>query len=266
MSRPLYELCIWFVPHKWTPFRGLWGVLIPIPRDLEFGIENTRNFIEIHKKCTLMNWLNPNHTWSINDECLYFDWLYTPKICIYNIYVMRILNKSRGIGIRTPHNPLKGVHLWGTNQIHNSYKGRDIVSKWVSHVLGMSYSLLIKDSLQQLTDDDDDRRQVMAIPNICELKIYSCGMKRKFKQRWSSITPIFNKTIASHLILNWTQKDHDIGSWNRHKNVAWLNRLIGSKTEFFSWFQCTQTVFKINTIIYRNISCMLGFWWHIQIR
>jgi hypothetical protein len=92
MSRPLYELCIWFVPHKWTPFRGLWGVLIPIPRDLEFGIENTRNFIEIHKKCTLMNWLNPNHTWSINDECLYFDWLYTPKICIYNIYVMRILN------------------------------------------------------------------------------------------------------------------------------------------------------------------------------
>jgi hypothetical protein len=25
-------------------------------------------------------------------------------------------------------------------------------------------------------------------------------------------------------------------------------------TEFFCWFQCTQTVFKINTIIYRNIS------------
>jgi hypothetical protein len=25
-------------------------------------------------------------------------------------------------------------------------------------------------------------------------------------------------------------------------------------TEFFSWFQCTQTVFKINIIIYRNIS------------
>jgi hypothetical protein len=28
-------------------------------------------------------------------------------------------------------------------------------------------------------------------------------------------------------------------------------------TEFFSWFQCTQTVFKINTIIYRNISYLL---------
>ena len=25
MSRPLYELCIWFVPRKRTPFRGWWG-------------------------------------------------------------------------------------------------------------------------------------------------------------------------------------------------------------------------------------------------
>jgi hypothetical protein len=40
---------------------------------------------------------------------------------------------------------------------------------------------------------------------------------------------------------------------------------------FFSWFQCTQTVFKINTIIYRNINYLLNnfiIWnesWNVQI-
>jgi hypothetical protein len=32
-------------------------------------------------------------------------------------------------------------------------------------------------------------------------------------------------------------------------------------TEFFSWFQCTQTVFKINTIIYRNRIIILENTW-----
>jgi hypothetical protein len=42
-------------------------------------------------------------------------------------------------------------------------------------------------------------------------------------------------------------------------------------TELFSWFQCTQTVFKMNTIIYKNISYLLmNFitWnesWNVQI-
>ena len=45
----------------------------------------------------------------------------------------------------------------------------------------------------------------------------------------------------------------------------------GLHADFFSWFQCTQTVFKINTIIYRNISYLLmNFitWnesWNVQI-
>jgi hypothetical protein len=38
--------------------------------------------------------------------------------------------------------------------------------------------------------------------------------------------------------------------------LLWHWRRIAS-TEFFPWFQCTQTVFKINTIIYRNISYLL---------
>jgi hypothetical protein len=34
-------------------------------------------------------------------------------------------------------------------------------------------------------------------------------------------------------------------------------KISNACTEFFSWLQCTQTVFKINTIIYRNISYLL---------
>jgi hypothetical protein len=39
------------------------------------------------------------------------------------------------------------------------------------------------------------------------------------------------------------------------KHIGSLRRI--ACTEFFSWFQCTQTVFKINTIIYRNIIYLL---------
>ena len=81
---------------------------------------------------------------------------------------------------------------------------------WECH---MSCSLHIKPSLQQFTDDND-RHQVMVIPHICELKIYYYVMKRKCKHAVMVIKSTnINKTMTSHLILNWTLTDHDTCSW-----------------------------------------------------
>jgi len=58
-------------------------------------------------------------------------------------------------------------------------------------------------------------------------------MKRKFKQRWSTILQISTKrTITFHLkSLNIKNTmTHDIGNaWDRHKNVAGLNQSKGAQ-------------------------------------
>jgi hypothetical protein len=62
-------------------------------------------------------------------------------------------------------------------------------------------------------------------------------MKWKFKQ-WRSTIPLIStkRTITSHFDPLNTKKDNDIWSWtsrswrDRHKNVAVLNRLMGSQT------------------------------------
>jgi hypothetical protein len=51
-------------------------------------------------------------------------------------------------------------------------------------------------------------------------------------------------------------KHEAIYGTNSSQFFLWHWRRIAC-TEFFSWYQCTQTVFKINTIIYRNISYLL---------
>ena len=59
-------------------------------------------------------------------------------------------------------------------------------------------------------------------------------MKRKFKQWWSSISPISTKRrITSHLnSLNIKRPPHmtlEIQVWDKHNNVAGLNLLMGSQ-------------------------------------
>ena len=74
-------------------------------------------------------------------------------------------------------------------------------------------------------------------------------MKRKLKQWWSSISPISTKrAIAFHL--DWThltqQKYDDIGhpgpGMEQYKNIAGLNRLMGSQPSPFVYFFVTHNL------------------------
>jgi hypothetical protein len=63
-----------------------------------------------------------------------------------------------------------------------------------------------------------------------------------FRGILTAIFPRFSKKLSTFAVV--------------HQFFWWHWRRIAF-TEFFSWFQCTQTVFKINTIIYRNVSYLL---------
>jgi len=61
-------------------------------------------------------------------------------------------------------------------------------------------------------------------------------MKIKFKQRWQTIPPISTKwTVTTHInSLNTERPRHmtlkiQVQAWDRHKNVAELNRLMESQ-------------------------------------
>jgi len=79
---------------------------------------------------------------------------------------------------------------------------------------------------------------------VCSILLYvfalSCQnlLTKKFKQRWSTILPISTKrTITSHLNALRTRKrprhmtlEIQVLVWDRHTNVAGLNRLMGVST------------------------------------
>jgi hypothetical protein len=84
------------------------------------------------------------------------------------------------------------------------------------------------------------------------------------------ISSIIHQILSKYFLRWWFIKYEAIYGTYSPQFFLWHWRRIAC-TEFFSWFQCTQTVFKINTITYRNISYLLMnciAWnesWNVQI-
>jgi len=147
-------------------------------------------------------------------------------------------------------NLTKHVVLVQSRHFYHLIRGNNMLSPWYSrkNVAHLQLALTRHSPLTPSSEIQKDIFEVNCVTkNVLFGYIHNCMslfylylhiMKRIFKQWWSSIPPTSTKrTITSHLnSLNITKRpwhmmlEIQVLTWDRHKNVVGLNRLMGSQS------------------------------------